>query len=366
MSESQSSYYDELEFVRQADDSIFPDFLFNPVFNDFGDNYYQKSFVTDEMTAIVKKLRRRYNDYFDWLEAMDMYHEYMEMLVDKYGSMSIIKNALKADILDETVPAKPRLKNNKKNRQFMRSGIIPTKPCKAVPISKEEMLAIARQALPGKMGDDVKEEDSDKKIPKRMEKQIKEMMDKIAGKDRKDNLYRSVGSSSGTDFIVEYLNQTKRGVYDSSGNRTSKYDGMSISEIIEEDRRIANIPPELLDMEDGEQTEIVNSRLVRKKDRVQMDIYKELYGAGFDIIGRLNRTMDKKSVKMIRSQIGASEPLTKKEMKKVRKRAKKDQAKIEQRRDNNALLEKVLLGNKIDLRHDENSLSFRLKDVYRD
>lgn len=119
-------------------------------------------------------------------------------------------------------------------------------------------------------------------------------------------------------------------------------------------------------MEDGEQTEIVNSRLVRKKDRVQMEVIKELYSAGYDVFRKLNRTMDKKAVKMIRSQIGATEPLTKKEMKKVRKKARRDAEKIEQRRDNNALLEKTLLGNKIDLRQDEHSLSFRLKDVYRD
>lgn len=366
MDETQSSYYDELAFVRESDNSIFPDFLFNPVFNDFGDNYYQKSFVTDEMSAIVKRLRRRYNDYFDWLEAMDMYHEYMNMLIEKYGSMSIIKNALKADVLDETVPAKPRLKNNRKNRQFMRAGVVPTKPCMAVPLSKEDVLAIARQAIPGKMGDDVHEEDSYKKMPKKMEKQVRDMLDKIAGKDRRDNLYRSVGSSSGTDFIVEYLNQTKRGIYDSSGNRTSSTDGMTISEIMEENERISMIRPELLDMEDGEQTEIVNSRLVRKKDRVQMEVIKELYSAGYDVFRKLNRTMDKKAVKMIRSQIGATEPLTKKEMKKVRKKARRDAEKIEQRRDNNALLEKTLLGNKIDLRQDEHSLSFRLKDVYRD
>jgi len=360
------SYYDSLDFVREADDKIFPDFLFNPLFNDFGDDYYAKSFVDDEMTLIVKKLRRRYNDYFDWVEAMEMYHQYMDMLVEKYGSMRVIKNALKTDVMEDPVPAKPKLKNNRRNRQFLRSGVIPTKPCMAVPLTKEDMLELIRGELPGQFGENIKEGDSDKKFPKDVQKRINIMLAKIAGKTRRDNMYRSIGSNAGTDFIVEYLNQTKRGIYDSSGNRTSKYDNMSISDIMEEDETFESMRPELLEMLDGEKSEIVNNRLVRKKDRVQMEVYKELWRSGYDIIGTLNRSMDKKSVKMIRSQIGATEPMTKKELKKVRKRSRKERERIERRRDNDALLEKTLLGNKINLDRDKNSLSFRLKDIYRD
>ena len=76
--------------------------------------------------------------------------------------------------------------------------------------------------------------------------------------------------------------------------------------------------------------------------------------------------MDKKAVKLIRSQIGATEPMTKKEMKKMKKKAKKDRERIERRRDSNELLEKTLLGNKFSFREDGDTLSFRLRDVYRD
>ena len=36
-----SSYEEELDFVKESDDSLYPDFLFNPLFNDFEDNYYE-------------------------------------------------------------------------------------------------------------------------------------------------------------------------------------------------------------------------------------------------------------------------------------------------------------------------------------
>ena len=50
----------------------------------------------------------------------------------------------------------------------------------------------------------------------------------------------------------------------------------------------------------------------------------------------------------------------------MKKKAKKDRERIERRRDSNELLEKTLLGNKFSFREDGDTLSFRLRDVYRD
>ena len=359
------NYSEELSFVEEADDSIFPDFLFNPVFNDFGDEYYKKSFANDELITMVKKLRRRYSNFFDWVDAMDIYNEYMNELINKYGSMRVIKNALHVGTIDDPVPAKPKLKMTRRNRQFLRSGASPARQIEIEKPTRDEMIAIARQSFPDALGNDIDEADAMKKIPKDLQKRFRIMSENIAGSNRKKNMYRSVGNNSGTDFIIEYLNQTKRGIYDHSGNFKGN-DDMSIADIIKENERIANTPPELLEEEDGNQTEIVNGQLVRKKDTIKLQVYKELFGEGIDVIGAFGKSMDKKAVKMIRSQIGDTEPATKKEMKKIKKRAKKEREQIERRRDNNRLLEQTLLGNKFDLTSNGNNLSFRLKDVYRD
>ena len=359
------NYYDELEFVRNAADNIFPDFLFTSLFNDFGDNYYSKSFVNDEMMSIVKRLRRRYSNFFDWVEAMECYNEYMDFLVEKYGSMSIVKNSIKMGTIEDSIPGKPKLKSTRKNKQFMRAGVLPSREIGDKQLTKEELLELARQAIPGRDGNNVEESDSDKKLPKYIRKQVARMQSDMEGRNRKRNLYRSVGSNSGTDFIVEYLNQTKRGVYDSSGYRTGN-DDQSIADIVKEEEYIRNTRPERIEDEASDTTKIVNGRLVYRKQEELIELYKELYSEGIDILGTLGKQMDKKSVKMIRSQIGANEPMTKKELRKMKKRAKKDQERLERRRDQNSLLEKTLLGNKINLEREGNSLSFRLKDVYRD
>lgn len=360
-----SEYEKELDFVKEASDNIFPEFIFAPLFNDFGDNYYQNSFVEDELVASVKKLRRRYSDFFDYIDAMEIYHEYMAKLEEKYGGKRVIKNALKVDAMPDPVPAEPRLKDTKRNRQFLRADIIPSRQIDVVKLSQDEMLAIARQTFPNQMGEYIESIVPTKDIPKDMKKRLKKMSSEMAGRNRRHNMYRSVGNSSGTDFIIEYLNQAKRGVFNSSGKYTGE-ENESIAQIMKENERIENTPPELLEDELASQTEIVNGKLVRRKDYQKLEIYKELYGEGIDIIGSFGRSMTKQSVKLVRSHIGDTEPASKKEMKKIKKRAKKEREMIEKRRDNNRLLEKTLLGNKFSLDDTDGHLNFRLRDIYRD
>ena len=137
-------------------------------------------------------------------------------------------------------------------------------------------------------------------------------------------------------------------------------------DIVKEQERMENTIPELLEDELANQTEIVNGRLVKRKDYMKIQIYKELFGEGIDIIGNFGKSMSKQAVKMVRSQIGDTEPASKKELKKIKKRTKKEREMIERRKDSDRLLEKTLLGNKFSFESDGSNLSFRLKDIYKD
>lgn len=359
------SYADELLDVQEAPDNIFPDFLFNPVFNDFDDGYYQKSFVQNDLMASIKRLRRRYGNYFQWAEAMNIYEEYMETLVEKYGSMRVIKNALHYDLMPDPVPAKPKLKNNKKNRQFMNSGIVPSERIANVHLDSDTVIQMARQMFPDTMGNDIDEAVEFTKVPKETRKRLSRIQTHMEGRQRRHNLYRSQNSNAGTDFIVEYLMNSKRGIYDRHGNYTGD-DDMSLKEIVKEQEIIDSTRPELLDDPSESTTVIRNGRLVNRREEQQLEIYKLLYEQGIDVIGAFGNSMSKKSVKMVRSHIGDTEPASKKKLKKIRKRAEKEQEKIARRADNNRLLEETLLGNRFTMSETDNALSFRLKDIYRD
>lgn len=366
-----SNYEESLSRVKDLDDKQFPDWLFKPVFNDFNDDYYEKSFADSQLQSQIKKVRRRYNDFFQWQDAIVVYNEYMQTMIDKWGSMKVIRNSLEAGTMPDFIPAKPKLKNNKKNRLYLRTGFVPSRRFVELPLSDEEMIAIARQSFPTTLPDEKEIEEWLTYKPTKAEKQAYErIMNQTERANRRANMYRSVGNSRGTDFIVEYLNQTKQGVYGSSGHRKKNgvsIDNMSLVDRAKELIRISSTPQHVLDEEMATETTYYGGRIVNRKYLEQIEILKVLYEEGFNVIGSMSGKMDKKSVKMIRSQIGATEPMTKKEMKKLKKRNRKDQKRIQRRQDEDAALSNMLLGNKIKgSKYRSDSLSMRMQDLYPD
>ena len=364
-----NKYEESLSFIKGSPDNIFPDWLFKPAFNNFDDDYYERSFAESKLQLKVKKIRRKYNDFFQWQEAIGIYNEYMQEMVNKWGSMSIIENSLENETMPDFIPTKPKLKNNKKNREFIRTGKMPTRRVVELPLSNDDMIALARQSFPGQMGEDISIDDT-VKLSKAEKAAYERMQKSSERRERRQNMYRSVGSSRGTDFIVEYLNQAKNGVYNSSGIRKKNIfddESTSLVDKAKELEHILTTPQYILDEENATETNLVYGRIVKRKDQEQIEIYKILYEQGFNVIKSMNSRMDKRSVKMIRNQIGATEPMTKKEMKKLKKRNRKDQERIQKRKDESASLSRMLLGNKIkesEMRDENGNISLRFSDVF--
>ena len=362
-----SEYEESLSFIKGSPDDVFPSWLFTPVFNDFDDDYYEESFAETVIQLQAKRIRRKYNDFFQWQKAMETYNAYMQEMVNKWGSLSIIENSVEAETMPDFIPPKPMLKNNKRNREFLKTGRMPVLRIVELPVEDDDIIALARQLYPDQMGTDLSLDD--RKATKAEKKVYERMKNSSERKERRQNMYRRVGSSHGTDFIVEYLNQAKSGVYNSSGIRKKNIfddDEMSLVDKAKEMERILTTPQYILDEEMQTETTFVNGRMVKRREQEQAEIYKILYEEGFNVIKSMNLHMNKKSIKMIRSQIGATEPMTKKEMKKLKKRNKKDQARVQRRRDENSNLSNMLLRNKInesEMRDENGNITFRLQDL---
>lgn len=361
-----SDYEESLSYVKESADSLFPEFLFKPVFNDFGDDYYEKSFVQNGVQLEAKKLRRRYNDFFQWQNALSIYYNYMQTLVNKWGSLKTIKNSVEEGSMPDFVPSKPKLKNTKKNRYYLRTGNIPAQRSVDLVIPDEDIIAIARQLYPNDKTDEEIIVDNYKPTKQEL-KAYDAVIDKSERQNRRQNMYRNVTSTRGTDFIVEYLAQSKRGIYNSSGSKKSKDDTMGVADLLKEYLHRQNTPQWKLDDEEATETTYSGGRIVKRRDLEQTEVYKILYEEGFNIIETISGVMNKRSVKMIRSQIGATEPMTKKEMKKLKKRNKKDQEKLQRKRDADDAMSDLLLHNKIKdhfSRDDNGDLVARFDDLY--
>lgn len=358
--------YAFLEKMNEVPDDQFPSWVFNPTYNEFDDNYYQQSFVEDRLMMDIKKMKRRYNDFYEFMDAIETYNDYMEMMVDKYGSMRTIKNSMEVGLIDDPIPAKPKLKANKKNKLFLQNGIVPSRKTDVLQLSSEEIVEMARRMQPDKDGSEVDEGDMFNKVPKELKEEMKRANRRLSGQSRRQNMYRTVGSNRGTDFIVEFLNNAKRGVYDTEYDKHGE--NTSIVDIAKDIVRERDIPPEVLEDEQSPNKTIVyGSRLVNARQKQQIEIYKELLEAGFDVMHQLGHSgLDKKAVKMIRTSIGDTTPMTKKELKRAKKKAKKDAARIKRRADASDVLQRTILGNKLDTYEEGGMINLRLKDIAPD
>ena len=97
--------------------------MYEPRVRDFGDDYHlpdPEELVESSLLAQVKKIRRRYNNWFDFVDACNLYDTYMEELIDSYGGMKQFKLACLMGVVREYIPNYPELKKTKKNRFFVK------------------------------------------------------------------------------------------------------------------------------------------------------------------------------------------------------------------------------------------------------
>ena len=363
MDELLIEYLEDLKSVGFAEDERFPDFLFTFISNDFDDNYYQRGLADSKLLKDAKKIRRKYNDFFDYVDALETYREYVALLEEKHGiPIKSIRLGASTGLIDDYVPPKPKLKNTKKNRMIISSDVMPSRQVVDTP-DPETVMEYARRAFPKEDGKSLTHGDMMGKVDKKYRKEFKNMSEELAGRNRKRNMYRA-SSNAEIDFILNYINNANAHNYSTSGY--DKGTDRALTEIIEEIQIERTIPEELLEYRSQPHTKYLrNSRVVDRDDEIQVEVMKALYEMGVDVFGAYGKDMSKTAVKMVRSAVGATGPLTKKERKKAKKQAKKEKERLANKRNNDALLEKTLLRNRYSFSTDGNAISMRMSDLIR-
>jgi hypothetical protein len=352
------NYVEELEFIIKEKNDIFPDFLFNPLFNDFNDNYLQH-IVEDKSIIEIQKIRRKYRDYFDFNNALILYNKYMGELIEKYGSKSIVRNSVKYGLLTEYMPPKPKLKLNSSNKELLRARIFPSeKIIKENDTDTMKEIMIELFPINNSEIENIKEEFNTK-----LNKKNKKVFEEISSLNRRKNMYRSNNNNQGIDFIIEYMNQVNKGYYDDTGKKHE----YSLKEIMKQKEYEESLPEEILEyLNDPSPSIIVNGRLVNKKEQEKINILSDLYKIGINLID--NGSIDKRSVKMIKLTSGVEEDpsmMSNKELKKYKKKIKREKKALRKRSDNDKILAETLLGNRINLNSKDNNLNFKLRDLYK-
>lgn len=102
--------------------------LFEVYVHDYDDSYHKECKTVDrDLEQAARSISSRPKRLRDYYEAMNIYHEYMDHLADVHGGKKMLKRMIKDGVLNEYLPAKPRLKN-KFLRKLAKKGIHLSEP----------------------------------------------------------------------------------------------------------------------------------------------------------------------------------------------------------------------------------------------
>jgi hypothetical protein len=73
--------------------------------------------------AKVRTLKRKYRDFEEFYDAKEVYNQYAEWLIEKYGGKKRLKFLHQIGMVKEYIPFCPELRNIKKNRRYIRDGL---------------------------------------------------------------------------------------------------------------------------------------------------------------------------------------------------------------------------------------------------
>ena len=99
-------------------------FLFEVYVNDFNDNYHKENEPSNELERLAKKIRRRYRVMSDYMNAMIIYEDYMNVLAVKHGGRDSLQIKIDSGVMDDFIPAKPRMRNTVTNKYLIKNKII--------------------------------------------------------------------------------------------------------------------------------------------------------------------------------------------------------------------------------------------------
>lgn len=99
-----------------------------PEYNDFGDEYSKNpepiQGTEEPVIEAVRNLKHKYRNYREYNEAMNIYDEYAEWLVDKYGGDKGFEFAVLTGTCTEPIPEMPILRMTKTNKEIINEGMM--------------------------------------------------------------------------------------------------------------------------------------------------------------------------------------------------------------------------------------------------
>lgn len=361
--------------IHKSPNENFPDFLWEPVQNDFSDEYSIDNHIYidmglgkievnngGEIMDSIRDLKNRYKDYFEYIDALDRWKQYYNFIEDTYGNFDFF-----ADMAingGTTIPfkRKPKLKNAKKNKYLLEIN---------VPISRIDREDGLTDDQIKELGDELPDQieiyedyyeyitllaDFNKKEEKRLQRE---------NRIRNYRKTSSVGTPDSDAFMAYINGEVSSSNYGASINRRPlsddieafhEYDGLD-EDLKKDAMGLRNKP--VMDMSYG-----VLMETGQTKDEIE--VYTELAKAGYEVgIMMKKSNMDRKAVKMITRNVGIEDDVSPKKAKKLKKKRMKEERKLYESLSANESVRNILTKNRVSFNAEDSMLSFTLKDIMK-
>lgn len=243
----------------------------------FNDNYHRDNDdITVEDEQEVRGLRRRYPQYTDWVEAINIYNDYMKKLYAKYVSKEVFDVLYKSGKITEYVPPEPKIKPSALNKSLKKNQIMLSPKSKTneyitdvTGFSIQELLAMTNTSFDPNEVIDIKRLNKDK-----ASKDLLKMFDQAnSNKNFAKNRDKAM-LNGGIDFINEYF-ETKskmdKDKYHEETEEASLQDLLDDNFVTEEDLQNAT-----------DEMTWYNGMMVRKSALDEDMIYRKLNDMGWD------------------------------------------------------------------------------------
>lgn len=243
----------------------------------FNDNYHRDNDdITVEDEQEVRGLRRRYPQYTDWVEAINIYNDYMQKLYTKYVSKEVFDVLYKSGKITEYVPPEPKIKPSALNKSLKKNQIMLSPKSKTneyitdvTGFSIQELLAMTNTSFDPNEVIDIKRLNKDK-----ASKDLLKMFDQAnSNKNFAKNRDKAM-LNGGIDFINEYF-ETKskmdKDKYHEETEEASLQDLLDDNFVTEEDLQNAT-----------DEMTWYNGMMVRKSALEEDMIYRKLNDMGWD------------------------------------------------------------------------------------
>lgn len=362
--------------IHKAPNENFPDFLWEPAQNDFNEDGFDDTHLYIDMglgkTEVangaeimdsIKDLKNRYKDYFDYIDALDIWNRYYDFIEDTYGSFDFFIELVENGQCTVPYKRKPKLSKAKKNKHLLEIKVPISRINRAEGLTDEQIKQLA-QELPDQL--EIYEDyyeyttllaDLNKKEEKRLQRENR------IRNYRKTSSVDTSGSFN-PDALMAYItgdtNSTNYGA-----NLWTKPLSEDIDAFHEYDGLDEDLKKDMMGLRTRHYIDSSYGVLMETGQTADdIDVYSELAKNGYDVgIMMKNSSMDRKAVKMITRSAGLGEELSPKKAKKLKKKRAKEERKLYEHLSANEGVRNILTKNKITFSPEDNMLSFTLKDI---